>query len=89
MSRARPDRDFPAQIALRVIGPSGEAGFEQRVLAIIDRHVSKEFKAEISRRPSRENRWVSLSVRMTLHSREQLDRLYAELSADEQVVMVL
>ena len=43
----------------------------------------------MTRQPSREGRFVSVTVTITAQSREQLDALYRELSGHELVLMAL
>ena len=63
--------------------------FHAAVEEIVARHVAPLAELAITRQPSREGRFISLTVTFTARDREQLDALYRELSGHELVLMVL
>ncbi len=79
---------FPSTFPLKVMGANDE-GFEALVLAIIQKHAVILAEEGVSRQLSRGGRFLSLTVRVTAQSQEQLDAIYRELSAHEKVLMML
>ena len=80
--------EFPCEFEIKVMGAAG-ADFQSLVLAIVSCHAGPLDPDASRLRPSRNGRFVSVSVAFTAHSRDQLDALYRELTAHERVLMVL
>lgn len=80
--------DFPSDIPVKVFGRS-DAAFFDVVLTIARRHFPALADEAIATRPSRERHYLSVTLTVRAESREQIDALYAELSAHESVLMVL
>lgn len=86
-----PDREvyqFPCSIPLKVIGRD-ENDFAAFVLETMRLHIPNLGPEAITPRPSRDGNYTSLTILFQAESREQLDRIYAELSRHERVLMVL
>ena len=83
-----PGLEFPCEFAIKAMGHTA-ADFEALVVEIVARHVPALQADAVRRRPSRNGRFVSITVSFTAHSRSQLDDLYRELTAHERVLMVL
>lgn len=66
-----------------------EDGFAQTVVDIVQRHAADFHPDTIEMRPSKNARYLSLTVTINAKSREQLDALYSELSRHPMVIMVL
>ncbi|MBI1942251.1 MAG: DUF493 domain-containing protein [Betaproteobacteria bacterium] len=79
---------FPTVFPIKVMGRR-EGGFAQSVLEIVLRHAPDFEPATIEMRPSRQGKYLSLTVTVNATSREQLDALYQELCDHPTVVMVL
>jgi putative lipoic acid-binding regulatory protein len=79
---------YPCDFPIKVMGRR-EAGFAQSVLEIVLRHAPDFQPATMEMRPSRQGRYLSLTVTVQARSREQLDALYRELCDHPSVVMVL
>jgi putative lipoic acid-binding regulatory protein len=80
--------EFPCEFPIKVLGRR-EDGFAQAVSEIVQRHVEDFAPSTLGMRPSRNARFLSLTVTFTARSREQLDALYRELSGHPLVMMVL
>jgi putative lipoic acid-binding regulatory protein len=80
--------NFPCSFPLKAIGRNS-ADFEALVIEIVRRHVPELEADAVSSRTSGGNAYRSVTATFMAHSREQLDALYAELSAHEQILMVL
>ena len=79
---------FPTTFPIKVMGRR-EGGFAQSVLEIVLRHAPDFEPATIEMRPSRQGKYLSLTVTVNATSREQLDALYQELCDHPSVVMVI
>ncbi len=66
-----------------------EGGFAQGVMQIVLKHAPDYQPASMEMRPSRQGKYLSLTVTINARSREQLDALYQELCDHPAVVMVL
>ena len=80
--------DFPTPFPIKVMGRR-EGGFAQSVMEIVLRHAPDFQPATMEMRPSRQGKYISLTVTIEARSREQLDALYRELCDHPGVVMVL
>jgi putative lipoic acid-binding regulatory protein len=79
---------FPCIFPLKVMGRR-EDGFAQAVSEVVRRHAPDFHPETLEMRPSRNGRYLSLTVTLNAKSREQLDALYSELSKHPMVMMVL
>lgn len=79
---------FPCDFPIKVMGRK-EPGFAQNILEIVLRHAPDYQPATMEMRPSRQGKYLSLTVTVRARSRTQLDDLYRELCDHPQVVMVL
>ncbi len=80
--------EFPCIFPVKVMGANQE-DFERLVVEIIQKHASLTGEREVGRRPSRNGRFISITVPVWAESQAQLDALYGELSAHERVLMML
>ena len=79
---------FPCVFPIKVMGRR-EDGFAQAVLEVVMRHAPDFHPATMEMRSSKNGRYLSFTVTINARSREQLDRLYSELSGHPMVIMVL
>ncbi len=79
---------FPTAFPIKVMGRR-EGGFAQSVLEIVLKHAPDFQPSSMEMRPSRQGKYLSLTVTVNATSREQLDALYQELCDHPTVVMVL
>ena len=79
---------FPTVFPIKVMGRR-EGGFAQAVLEIVLKHAPDFQPASMEMRPSRQGKYLSLTVSVNATSREMLDALYRELCDHPAVVMVL
>lgn len=79
---------FPTAFPIKILGRK-ESGFAQGVLGIVRAHAPDFEPATVETRPSRQGKYLSLTVTINATSREQLDALYRELCDHPAVVMVL
>jgi putative lipoic acid-binding regulatory protein len=79
---------FPCDFPIKVMGRK-QPGFAQQVMDVVLRHAPDFNAATMEMRPSRQNRYLSITCVVRATSREQLDALYQELCDHPGVVMVL
>ncbi len=80
--------EFPCDFPIKAMGPASDA-FQAEVVAIMRRHVADFTEDAVVVRESREGRYRAITVTIRATSREQLDAIYHELTASDQVVMAL
>lgn len=78
---------FPCDIPIKVFGRNA-AAFRETALAIIRSHAGVA-DGQVAERASRSGTYLSLTVTVRLETRAQADAVYRELSAHDQVLMVL
>lgn len=83
-----PPLTFPIEFPVKVMGRD-TPDFHATVAGIFARHVAPLESLNVSAQPSREGRFVSLTVRFTAESRAQLDALYTDLSGSQHILMAL
>lgn len=80
--------EFPCRFPIKVMG-AAIPEFRGRVLEIARRHAPNLSDDAVTERCSRAGRYTSLNIVVDATSREQLDRLYRDLSGCELVAVVL
>lgn len=81
-------RYFPRRYAIKVMGRAG-GDFQAVVLAIVRRHAPDLDEAAVVARVSSGGKWLALTVTIQAKSRAQLNAIYQDLCAHEQVVWAL
>ncbi len=79
---------FPLEFPLKVMGRDTRE-FHDALAAILMRHVAPLDTLRVTQQPSREGRFVSVTITFIAESREQLDALYTALTRNEHVLMAL
>jgi putative lipoic acid-binding regulatory protein len=77
---------FPTEIAVKVFGKN-EPTFRTAVLTIVRTHYGDEHA--VAEQLSKQGAYLSLSVMVVAASREQIDALYKDLTAHDDILMVL
>lgn len=80
--------EFPCEFPLKVMGRK-EAGFQDIVVALVEAHTGSLEAERIRLRESRDGNFIALTVTIRAESQAQLDAIYGELSAHDQVLMAL
>ncbi len=80
--------EFPCTFPIKAMGKNAD-DFDARVVEIVRRHVPDLPKGAISARPSRDGNYLAVTITIQAQSRAQLDAIYRELTACEQVLMAL
>ncbi len=79
---------FPCRIDIKAMGRQTVL-FEALVQKIVSRHVGPQDLHAVRARPSRGNKYVGLTLSITAQSRTQLDAIYRDLSACDDVLVAL
>ncbi|MGB8855287.1 MAG: DUF493 domain-containing protein [Burkholderiales bacterium] len=79
---------FPCDFPIKIMGRN-EADFADNMLALVIRHAPDFDAATMQMRPSSAGKYISLTCTIRATSKQQLDDLYRELTAHQQVLMAL
>lgn len=86
------DRDtlleFPCQFPIKAMGKNSD-DFEALVVSLVRKHCPDLSEGAVVSRDSKGGNYLSVTITVTATSREQLDNIYHELTACEQVMMAL
>ncbi|HEY5623007.1 MAG TPA: DUF493 domain-containing protein [Gammaproteobacteria bacterium] len=80
--------EFPCDLPIKVFGKN-VAGFRSRVVDIVSLHVDLVSDDQVREQFSRNNGYASLTITFRAESREQVDALFEDLTATEEIMMVL
>ena len=80
--------EFPCQFPIKAMGRNSE-GFEAKIVTLVRKHCPELHEAAVVSRDSKGGKYLSVTVTITATSREQLDNIYMELTACEEVMMAL
>jgi len=80
--------DFPCDFPVKIMGRC-DCELESLVVEVIRRHVSDLSENAVSSRPSGKGNFTAVTVVIKATSRQQLDNIYLELTAREEVLMAL
>ena len=83
-----PEIIYPCEVPIKAMGLAHD-NFAQRVVEIVRRHVPDLDESTLRTRPSANGKYVSVTVDITALSRAQLEAIYLNLKACEQVLMTL
>ncbi len=79
---------FPCQFPIKAMGLD-EDDFDMLIVGIVRKHAPDLAEGAVSCRMSRGGKYVSVTVTIEAESREQLDRIYRELHAEDRVLILL
>lgn len=80
--------EFPCKFPIKVMGRALD-NFDALVVGIIRKHAPEFPGTNVRSRLSSGGKYVSVTVTIRATSREQLDRIYMELTSNEQVLVAL
>ncbi len=80
--------EFPCRFAIKAMGLAS-LEFEAVVTDIVRRHAPDFDGGAVRKRPSRNGKYVAITVTIHARDKRQLDAIYTELSAHRQVLMAL
>jgi len=90
MSDEQPDTllEFPCQFPIKVFGENHQ-DFEAVVIEIVNRHCTNLSEGAVKSRQSSKGNFMSMTVTIEAHSKQQIDAIYLELTAHSMVKMAL
>lgn len=77
--------EFPCSYQVKAMGLA-EPDFDALVLSIVRRHCPEVHEGSLAQRASSGGKYVSVSLTVTVRSRESLDAMYEELTAHEKIL---
>jgi putative lipoic acid-binding regulatory protein len=80
--------EFPCHFPIKVIGKMSE-DFSNIVITIINQHVESFDATKIEMRGSSNGKYISLTCNVFVETKEQLDRIYIDLSGHPQTQFVI
>lgn len=80
--------NFPCQFPIKIMGRC-DCELETLVVEVVNRHVPDLSENAVKTRPSGKGNFMSVTITITATSREQIDNIYLELTAREEVLMAL
>jgi len=79
---------FPCEFPIKIMGLASEE-FDLLAVTIVRRHTPDLAEGAVKTRPSKNGKYISVTVTIQATSRAQLDAIYEELTACEHVLMAL
>ena len=79
---------FPCQFPIKIMGVQSPT-FETSIVMVARKHIPNLGEGSVKSRTSKTGKYLSVTITFQADSREQLDNLYRELSARDDVKMVL
>jgi putative lipoic acid-binding regulatory protein len=80
--------EFPCSFPIKTMGRD-DSGFREAAVAIVERHAGELPENAVRIAPSRTGKFVSVTITIEATSQEQLDKIYHELTAHDDVIMSL
>lgn len=80
--------EFPCEFPVKVMGRDTEA-FRAAALGIIQAHAGPVREEAVRSRASRDGNFLALTITFQAKSRAQLDAIYSDLSAHDDIIMAL
>jgi len=78
--------EFPCEFSVKAMGLN-QPGFQETVVQIVRQHCATLGENCSRCRPSKNGKWLSVTVTLTATSKQQLDAIYMDLTAHESVTM--
>jgi putative lipoic acid-binding regulatory protein len=79
---------FPCEFVIKVFGNKNDE-FEKSVLTIVKKHYPDLQENACTYRPSKDDKYIAMSILVYAENKAQLDATYQELSTNPNVLMVL
>ena len=79
---------FPCEFPIKIMGKAGDE-FEAFALGVIHKHFPGLTEGALQLRPSKDGHYLAITVTVMADSKEQLDKVYRELTASKLVLVAL
>ncbi len=83
-----PALSFPCEFPIKVFGVATEQ-FVPNILTLIRKHSPDLPESAIISRPSKDGKYLALTITVPVESQKELDAIYLELTASPHVLMAL
>lgn len=80
--------NFPCEFIIKVFGLATDE-FETAVITIIRNHVTDVREDAFRSRPSKDGKYLAMTITVNVENREQLDDIYRSLSTNPLILMAL
>ncbi len=80
--------EFPCEFPVKIMGRD-EPEFRQAARSVVEKHAGKLDDDAVRTSTSTNGNFVSITVTITATSQQQLDDIYRDLTAHEQVLVAL
>lgn len=80
--------DYPCDFTIKTMG-FAHIKFDLIAIEIIRRHVPEISQDAVKKKFSKSKKYISMSITVTAHSKEQMDAIYQDLTDNEHVLMSL
>ena len=80
--------EFPCDFPIKAMGKA-TGDFDALVVSLIRRHCPDLREGAVKSRSSKGGRYLSVTVTIQAQSREQLDNIYMDLTAEKRILMAL
>lgn len=80
--------DFPCDFPIKAMGKATD-DFDSLVVSLVRKHCPDLQEGAIETRFSHAGKYMSVTVTIQANSREQLDKIYLDLSAEDRVLVAL
>ena len=80
--------DFPCRFPIKAMGRDAE-GFPAHVMELVATSAGPVDHDAVDIRPSRDGKYISVTVTFTATSRKQLDEIYTRLTSSQRILVVL
>lgn len=80
--------EFPCEFPIKMMGRDN-SGFHAAARGIVELHAGPVANDAIRTSPSRNGRFVSITITINAASQQQLDGIYMDLSAHDDVLVAL
>ena len=80
--------EFPCEFPIKAMGLACDE-LEIAVIEIVNRHVDDLGEGAVRMKPSRNGKYLAITITVMAHSKQQLDAIYLDLTACEHVSIAL
>ncbi len=80
--------DFPCDFPIKMMGRE-QAEFRDAAVALVERHTGKIRSDAIRTALSRNGNFLSITITIKAQNQQQLDDIYSDLSAHEEILVAL
>ena len=80
--------EFPCEFPIKMMGRDN-SDFHAAARSLVEQHAGPVSETAIRTAPSRNGRFVSITITITAESQQQLDAIYMDLSANEDILVAL